>query len=150
MPANFKQMVEGTEHTIKVGGGDGQNENFDVTGASVTQEPKCYPFEVIADPSNYTVNIIDTPGMGDTRGTERDKVNMASIIYHLQAYDEIDAIMLLLHPNLSRLNVAFKYCVQELLKNLHVSCSKNIFLYSLGRGRPCTSLATLSQTYGSF
>ena len=127
MPANFKQMVDGTEHTIKVGGGGDQNENFDIPGASVTQEPKCYPFEVIAEPSNYTLNIIDTPGMGDTRGTEQDKINMTSIVHHLQAYDEIDAILLLLQPNLPRLTIPIRYCVMELFKNLHVNCRKNIF-----------------------
>ena len=127
MPASFKQSVRGEPKLIKVGGTD-ENEHFGQQGASVTQEPKCYPFEFSSGvfPS-YKINIIDTPGMGDTRGLEMDRLNTAAIVRHLEPYGHIDAILILLQPNLPRLTSNFKYCVLELFKNLHKDCAKSIF-----------------------
>lgn len=128
LPSNFKQTLDGIEHTIEVGQSADDNEVFSYPGASVTQAPKCYPFKVDDGADGWKINIIDTPGIGDMRGTQQDAANIAAIVHHLtSAHDEVDAILLLLNPNLPRLTIAFKYCMLELFKSLHKDCSKNIY-----------------------
>ena len=72
--------------------------------------------------------MIDTPGMGDTRGEAKDKENFDNILGHLMDYPEIHAICILLKPNNARLTLTFKYCIKELLGHLHgVSQGKLLF-----------------------
>ena len=66
MPASFKQSVRGETKLIKVGGTE-ENEYFGQQGASVTQEPKCYPFELVA----ATKSTLLTPPVWATHGALR-------------------------------------------------------------------------------
>ena len=61
-------------------------------------------------------HLIDTPGIGDCRGIEKDKENVENILAFLTCYDKINAVVVLLKPNNARLTVAFKFCVLELLQ----------------------------------
>lgn len=56
-------------------------------------------------------HLIDTPGIGDCRGIEKDKENFDNILAFLTCYDKINAVVVLLKPNNARLTVAFKFCV---------------------------------------
>jgi hypothetical protein len=73
-----------------------------------------------------TYRLIDTPGVGDTRGVLHDKKNMADILSTLSNYDDLHGILILLKPNNARLTVTFKFCIKELLVHLHRSASANI------------------------
>ena len=53
---------------------------------------------------NCLINLIDTPGIGDTRGAEQDKENFESILSHISNFDELHAILILLKPNSARLS----------------------------------------------
>ena len=68
-------------------------------GESVTQMPRTYQFSF----ENTVINMIDTPGMGDTRGEAKDKENFDNILGHLMDYPQIHAICILLKPNNARL-----------------------------------------------
>ena len=71
--------------------------------------------------------------MGDTRGSENDKENFEKIICFLQHYQHLNAVILLVKGNDSRKTTHFKYCITELLNNLHASITANImfcFTYS--------------------
>ena len=94
-------------------------ENINDTGESVTQDASTYQF-VLAD---GIVNIIDVPGMGDTRGDDQDKRNFDKILMHLSSYEEIHGICILLKPNEARLTILFEYCIKELLRHLHIVSS---------------------------
>lgn len=72
------------------------------------------------------IRLIDTPGIGDTEGTESDKKNMADILCVLRSYKDIHGILILLKPNDQKLNLMFKFCIQELLTNLHRDAARNI------------------------
>ncbi|XP_055352721.1 uncharacterized protein LOC129598717 [Paramacrobiotus metropolitanus] len=94
-------------------------------GESGTQSPKCYTFET----GEGTVRLIDTPGIGDTDGT-----NMRNLLAFISQYKEINAICILLKPNSARVSVVFQYCIFELLKNLNKTASQNIlFLFTNSR-----------------
>ncbi len=94
-------------------------------------------------------HLIDTPGIGDCRGTEKDNENFENILAFLTYYDKINAVVVLLKPNSSRLTVAFRFCVLELLTHLHKSVVSNIiFAFTNSRGtfyRPGDTLPTLKK-----
>uniref|UniRef100_A0AC34GNA9 G domain-containing protein n=1 Tax=Panagrolaimus sp. ES5 TaxID=591445 RepID=A0AC34GNA9_9BILA len=101
------------------------NEVLEDKGESATQDPKTYQFET----PKYIVNIIDTPGIGDTRGVEQDKENTRKILYALAQYQEIHAICFLFKANEARLTDSFRYCISELLLQLHKDAVKNIIFF---------------------
>ncbi|EFO64772.1 Ankyrin repeat protein, partial [Giardia lamblia P15] len=97
------------------------SENINNLGASVTQDPKVHVFTT----QGMEVHLIDTPGIGDTAGYEQDKRNCAKIIDFVKDY-EIHGICMLLKPNSSRLNIFFRFCLEELLVHLPVDATRNI------------------------
>ena len=94
-------------------------------------------------------HLIDTPGIGDSRGIEKDKENFDNILAFLTCYDKINAVVVLFKPNNARLTVAFRFCVLELLTHLHKSVVSNIiFAFTNSRGtfyRPGDSLPVLKE-----
>jgi hypothetical protein len=100
------------------------------------------------------IRLIDTPGIGDTRGASQDRKNMADILNVLQAYPKLHGIMILLKPNEQRLDLMFKFCIQELLAHLHRDAAKNIaFGFTNTRGtnyQPGDSFDPLSQLLRRF
>ena len=92
------------------------------TGESETQESKIYRIDV----GQVVVRLIDTPGIGDTRGSAQDKKNMDDILNKLRQMKVLHGILILLKPNNARLNVMFKFCLKELLIHLHRDAAKNI------------------------
>ncbi|KAI5061406.1 hypothetical protein GOP47_0023911 [Adiantum capillus-veneris] len=100
-------------------------------GQSSTQACRSYTFPLS---QHQTVHLIDTPGVGDTRGIEYDQVNFQNILSYLTHYTEIHGICVMLKPNTSRLTVTFRFCIMELLRHLHKSASENIvFLFTNAR-----------------
>ena len=115
------------------------------TGDSQTQFPQEYLIET--ETEDYC--LIDTPGIGDSRGIHKDKENFANILAFLANYEKISAVVVLVKPNISRLTVAFKFCVLELLTHLHRSLTDNIiFAFTNSRGtfyRPGDSFPVLKK-----
>uniref|UniRef100_A0AC34GYX4 G domain-containing protein n=1 Tax=Panagrolaimus sp. ES5 TaxID=591445 RepID=A0AC34GYX4_9BILA len=107
------------QKSIKVGTSD--NENF-TKGQSATQQAKAYTFRH----NNCLYRIIDTPGIGDSRGIEQDKKNMENIMQFISMYKEIHGICVLMRPNESRLTPSFEFCFKELLVQFHRSAVENI------------------------
>ena len=115
------------------------------SGQSATQ----FPQEHMIETNTTRFHLIDTPGIGDCRGIEKDKENFENILAFLTCYDKINAVVVLLKPNNARLTVAFKFCVLELLSHLHKSLVSNItFAFTNSRGtfyRPGDSLPVLKE-----
>lgn len=81
------------------------------------------------------MKIIDTPGIADCRGVERDRLNLRNLLSFLSNYKELNAICVLLKPNNAKIGVLFKYCILELLTHLNKSARENIlFLFTNSRG----------------
>lgn len=138
MPSSFEvlgtKVSVGEEHTEEE---DQENLVGSSVGASCTNFPKEYPFLIhnAADTNkNYIINLIDTPGIGDTRGEKKDLENMDNVVKHISTYEELHAIVFLLKPDQIRMNLVFKYCIEELLMNLSKDAQKNIaFLFTNSR-----------------
>lgn len=107
---------------VKVGEeGDARNE-VHKEAASCTQHPRSYVFHH----NERTYRLIDTPGLGDTRGPNQDRINIENIISFIAKFKKIHAICILLRPNEARLTPTFEYCFKEIIKQFHRSAVKNI------------------------
>ncbi|XP_055353267.1 uncharacterized protein LOC129599148 [Paramacrobiotus metropolitanus] len=128
IPTRFTTMDKDFEQKV-VSMGSSDNEN-DVIGQSATQLPKSYAIRR----GGMIVRLIDTPGIGDTRGTEQDKRNFQFIMQHLSNFENIHGICILLKPNNSRLTVMFRFCIKELLSHLHRdACHNIVFVFTNAR-----------------
>ena len=68
IPSKFTFTNDQGETKDVMIGTEGKNENF-TAGQSATQAPVTYPFYV----GEQRIQLIDTPGIGDSRGIEQDK-----------------------------------------------------------------------------
>ncbi len=134
IPASFSISDDDyVDHTVNIGsvlGDTGTNEVLTQRGQSSTQSCKSYVF-----PSrNGAIRIIDTPGVGDTRGIDQDSLNFSNILSYLSQYPELHAICILLKPNNAKLTAGFRLCINQLLNNLEKSASRNIiFVFTNAR-----------------
>lgn len=106
------------EYNVKVGARDDEADGS--TGESATQKSSVYPVKI----GTKTYRLIDTPGIGDTRGLSFDKENMADILQTISSYEQLHGILVLVKSNNARLTVTFTYCIKELLTHLHRSAAK--------------------------
>ncbi|CAF1133088.1 unnamed protein product [Rotaria sordida] len=102
------------EFIVKFGDID-SNENHEHQGQSVTQQCKSYIFKLN---EKLCLRLIDTPGMGDTRGLVQDEKNIDHILTYVNNLSHLNAICLLFKPNESRLNMFFSSCINQLLMYL--------------------------------
>jgi len=145
IPSKFTVRDSNFKEITIIYGVEGTNEATQNVGQSVTQMPQSYVFEM----PNVKIRIIDTPGIGDTRGVYQDKKNMQNIMTHLSNYKELNGIVVLLKPNNARLSVMFSFCIKELLIHLHKDACKNIVIcFTNARGtfyRPGDTLPALEK-----
>ena len=101
-------------------------------GESVTQNPHEYAFRR----NDTAINLIDTPGLLDTRDVgssthARDKQHVDNILKLLSAYQEIHAIFIVTKANVTRLSEAFQYTLTEIFKHLDKSaCNNVVFIFT--------------------
>ncbi|CAF2940021.1 unnamed protein product [Rotaria sp. Silwood2] len=110
------------DKTIHFGQSD-SNENRNNSGQSVTQHCQTYIFNI---DNNVKIRIIDTPGIGDTRGIEQDNKNIEHILQYINHLPHLNAICFLLKPNTTRLNGFFRSCFMELFTFLGPNAHDNI------------------------
>ncbi|KAG0045618.1 hypothetical protein BGZ83_009203 [Gryganskiella cystojenkinii] len=111
--------IEGQIVTV---GKPDQNEKLK-DGQSSTQYCRSYVFPLNDD---IKIRLIDTPGIGDTRGVKQDRVNFEEIMDYISAFDRINGVCILLLSDTSRLTTSFRFCIDELLLHLHKSAADNI------------------------
>ncbi|XP_054166183.1 uncharacterized protein LOC128963695 [Oppia nitens] len=129
IPTKFTHWEQGVRKVCTFGT-PSDTENNDNTSESATQYPRCYTFDF----DLYRLNIIDTPGIADTKGLDKDNRNMQNILNFISNYDTINGICVLLKPNEARVSVIFKYCILELLSHLNKSAADNImFVFTNAR-----------------
>lgn len=107
-------------HKIRVGSHDDERDGSE--GDSATQQTAVYPVTI----GSKTIRLIDTPGIGDSRGLKYDKKTMADIITTLGSFETLHGILILLKSNNARLTILFSFCIKELLTHLHRSAVENM------------------------
>jgi GTPase SAR1 family protein len=126
---------------ITVGTRD-KNELCEDNGQSQTQGCKSYLFSI----GDRYLRLIDTPGVGDCRGVDKDNENFEHILAFMSRYEHLNGICILLKPNDNRLNISFRYIIKESLKHLHVNAKDNImFVFTNARTNFYTPGATATQ-----
>lgn len=129
--ANYKQ------HLIELGS---SNDETTTPGESRTQ--KITSYRIMTPDVCY--RIIDTPGFGDTRGLDQDKISADKILQYISTLGKISAICFVLPPNISRLSDTFKYNVNALVKQIDQQATQNmIFCFT----NSCTTRYRPGTTY---
>lgn len=117
------------QRTVKYG--SSEDEADGTGGASATQRTVVHAVLI----GETIVRLIDTPGIGDTRGVDQDKQNMEDILTVLTQYPKLHGILILIKPNNARLTTMFKFCIKELLTHLHRNAADNmVFGFTNTRG----------------
>jgi GTP-binding protein EngB required for normal cell division len=100
------------------------NENHNNLGHSVTQQCKSYELSIR---DGKILKIIDTPGFGDTRGQDQDEKNLKEIFSYIKNLTHLNALCILLKPNVKELNPSFKSSFRQILHFFGDHFYKNIF-----------------------
>lgn len=130
IPFSFSYEDMESEPSVISGGKKSEIENVNCDGESATQSCRSYAFTI----NDRVLRIIDTPGIGDTRGFERDMQNFQIISNYISKFTHLSAICFLMRPNQERASVQFKYCFNELLRHLTKSIRDNItFIFTCSR-----------------
>jgi hypothetical protein len=111
------------EYKIKLGKQSSSNEDFDHPGQTITQHCQSYLFDL---GNNTKLRIIDTPGIGDTRGLSQDDKNIQYILSYVNHLSHLNAVCILLKPNTSRLHVLFRSCFEQIFNFLGPNARDNI------------------------
>ena len=128
IPSKFSVTDDNFEEK-EISFGKDENESFEV-GQSSTQTARSYKIRI----GNGNLRLIDTPGIGDTRGITKDEENFDRLLATIGELENIHGICVLLKPNNARLTVLFDYCIKQLLSRLQKSASQNIiFIFTNSR-----------------
>ncbi|CAF1482562.1 unnamed protein product [Rotaria sordida] len=103
--------------------GDKNNyEKINENGQSCTQQCRSFVFPF----GKRNLRLIDTPGMGDTRGSQQDNENLFEILTYISHYEHLNGICIFLRPNEERLIITFRLFIKQILHYLHPNASENI------------------------
>ncbi|KAK9731255.1 Ankyrin repeats (3 copies) [Popillia japonica] len=97
IPSNFTVTDQDFQPRLIKFGSD-TNESV-VPGASATQSARSYVFET----GDVRIRLIDTPGIGDTRGISKDEENFDRLLTVIGELKDIHGICIMLKPNNARL-----------------------------------------------
>ncbi|CAF3879161.1 unnamed protein product [Adineta steineri] len=131
IPSSFSYTDQDTfeEKQIAIGFED-EYETFSTEGQSSTQQCRSFVFPI----GNRNLRLIDTPGIGDTRGIEQDSKNFQEILAYIAQYEHLNAVFIMVRPNEERLNILFRFSINELLRHLNIDIKDNImFVFTNAR-----------------
>ena len=77
--------------------------------ASKTNDAKSYDTEF----GNMKIRMVDTPGFGDSRGMEEDKLHVSRIIEALKREEYVNCVCLIVNGRRSRMSATLKYVLSE-------------------------------------
>ncbi len=90
----------------------------------------------IAKYGDFTLEVIDTPGFGDTRGTDQQVQNIANIIAIVKKEKYINCVCLIINGTQVRLTEAMQNILKKIVSILPSSVVRNIIvIYTFTRDR---------------
>jgi len=131
IPASFSFTDSDTFNETEITlGEETEDEKFKDPGQSNTQQCRSFIFPI----GDRNLRLIDTPGIGDTRGLEYDNKNFQEILNYIAQYKHLNGVCILLKPNDERMTIFFRFCLNELLRHLDVGAKDNlIFVFTSAR-----------------
>ena len=116
------------ESSISVG--DATNPPTTADGQRTNQQCRSYVFPM----HGRNLRIIDTPGMGDSKGSDDDRKHLFEILSYTSHYEHLNGICLFLKPNEARLNIAFRLFLKQILHYLNpTACANILFVFTNAR-----------------
>ncbi|KAJ4490234.1 hypothetical protein J3R30DRAFT_49993 [Lentinula aciculospora] len=116
------------------------------SAASRTIEPRFYS---IVCASGQTVNILDTPGLADARGTDKDNEHKEAIAHSIRDnFNAVDAIVILTNGTVTRLSADTAYALETISSMFPKSMVDNITFVFTAVPHPmsfCFDTASLPQ-----
>ena len=114
IPVSFLMTMNDNfdQHLVKFGETN-PNENHNNIGRSVTQQCRCYLFEIAP---GKKLRMIDTPGFGDTQGDTQDQINTNTVLSFLTNLTHLNAVCFLLKPNVTRINPFLYTCFTQIFE----------------------------------
>ena len=133
IPTQSLQSTEGYAHS-----------EHDTQDLSTSQTEQCTTYSFQQD--NVTYNFIDTPGLNDTRSTQKDAENMAKILDTAKATPDLAAVLLIINGTQSRLTPAMESVLVTLKGNVPTSVMQNLIvvLSKCDKRRATFQLSTLA------
>uniref|UniRef100_A0AC34EZL2 G domain-containing protein n=1 Tax=Panagrolaimus sp. ES5 TaxID=591445 RepID=A0AC34EZL2_9BILA len=125
LPCQFQLQTPDFKKLVFKAGPDDKNENYNDSGESVTQHPKVYNFKT----EKYDCQIIDTPGLGDTRGAKQDEYNLNLIRNAIIDIKELHSICFVMPSNISKLTSNFEVNMRDLLSLFPKTALKHVFFF---------------------
>ncbi|KAN0045553.1 hypothetical protein ACTA71_005931 [Dictyostelium dimigraforme] len=89
---------------------------------SKTTQCMCYTFDM----GDFILNIIDSPGLNDTRGPQQDEANIQLILKTIADLGEISAIVIIVNGTTARLTVNLNHVLVRIKGNLPDSVVKSL------------------------
>ncbi|KAE9547231.1 hypothetical protein FO519_009557 [Halicephalobus sp. NKZ332] len=100
---------------------DEKNESHKV-GESATQHPRSYSLVQ----NNIKINIIDVPGVCDTRGVGTDQSNKKLIMNKIEQFPEIHAVWIIMKATENRMTTQFLFTLNEIFTVVPKQAVENI------------------------
>ncbi|KAJ3714039.1 hypothetical protein C8R42DRAFT_726546 [Lentinula raphanica] len=109
---------------------DLENEQGGSTSTSQTNRPHLYN---ITCANGHKINILDTPGLADTRGTDKDNEHKDAIANAIKTHFEVvDAVIILANGTQARLGAATEYTLKTISNMFPNSIVDNIaFVFTM-------------------
>ncbi|KAK0725017.1 hypothetical protein B0H67DRAFT_657907 [Lasiosphaeris hirsuta] len=126
VPYSFSYQVRDEDGSFRqhdIQAGSSPHEKNSSAGESATQRTIVYRIPL---GDEMVLRLIDTPGIGDTRGIGYDIQNQEDILATLHYIERLHGILILLRPANARLNIMFRFCITELMSHLHRDAVNNI------------------------
>jgi GTPase SAR1 family protein len=132
IPSSFSFTDPETfEQRLITVGNEKNREKVNENGQSGTEQCRSFVFPI---GKQRNLRLIDTPGMGDTRGSEQDNKNLFEILTYISHYEHLNGICIFLKPNEERLTISFRLCIKQILHYLNERVNENIiFIFTNAR-----------------
>ena len=130
---NYQVKCVEIEKTVSAADEDGVDARYNeiyTPNQSMTQVSKAYTFRR----HGQLIRLIDTPGIGDSRGVRKDQENFERTLEYINHFTHLNAICIFL-KHFDRIGVEVRYFLREVFSRLNNASFNNvIFCFTHTRG----------------
>lgn len=123
---DIKEVLISTKYLVGI---NGQTE-VDSKNQTKSQTKKCtvYNFELIHEGVIYELRLMDTPGFGDTNGSNEDDNHIDVIINTVATTPELNSIVIMANGTEPRQSLHLEYCLQRIQGIIPDVLERNLIL----------------------
>jgi len=111
-------------------GKEGKNVEINAKDQSKSQTMECtiYKFTMDYGSTRYILNFMDTPGLGDVDGIEKDDEHISKILDTVSKTPELNAIVLMINGSDPRVSDRLKYVITKLMGIIPNMAQQNLLV----------------------